>query len=128
LRSKGKNEWVDETHVLAVAARAMRQILVDYARQRQTNKRGRSAQRLSIQCATDEPASPDYRLFDVLVVDAALTRLAAWDPLQTNVVDLRFFAGLTIEETAAALNISPATVNREWATARAWLARQVMRA
>ena len=111
----------NRAHFFSVAAGTMRRILIDHARARSAEKR---------QCLTDgveltaEPAV-DYEPDQLLVVDAALRRLAEWDPRQAQVVELRFFGGLTVEETAEALGISPKTVKRDWALARAWLQLQL---
>ncbi len=110
--------WSDRSHFFAVAARAMRQILVDHARRRAAAKRGGAAERVTLRDAAG-PA-PDEAA-DLVALDAALERLAALDPEQARLVELRYFAGLTIEETAEALGSSPATVKRSWASARAFL-------
>ncbi len=108
----------DRGHFFRVAARAMRQILVDHARARRTMKRERRDQEIS--APNSGPA-----IDDVLAVDAALERLAALDPRQARVIELRFFAGFGIEETAAALGVSPATVKRDWLVARGWLQNEI---
>jgi RNA polymerase sigma factor (TIGR02999 family) len=110
-------------HFVAVAARLMRQILVDYARTRQAAKRG-SGELVELTLAMDQvqPLSAD-----VVAVDDALNALAHRDEQQARIVELRFFGGLTIEETADALDISPATVKRDWVVARAWLGREIKR-
>jgi RNA polymerase sigma factor (TIGR02999 family) len=101
----------------------MRRILVDYARARGTAKRGGSAIFLSLDAARDTPAEP--AVADALAIDEALKRLAARDPDQERIVELRFFAGLTVEEVAHVLGRSPRTVKREWQLARAWLFREL---
>ena len=113
-------DWQNRGHFLAMAAVAMRRILVDHARQRDAAKRGLGAQHVSFDDALhDVPGPmPDDRL---LALDAALTRLDTLDRRQSQVVELRYFAGLSIEETADALGTSTGTVKREWAAARAWL-------
>jgi len=111
----------NEAHFVAVAARLMRQILVDYARSHGAAKRG-SGQRVELTLGVDMPQLPDA---DVLAVEDALNALATRDAQQARIVELRFFGGLTIEETAAALGISSATVKREWVIARAWLSREM---
>lgn len=101
----------------------MRRILVDYARERHAAKRGGGMQRITLG-DVDAPASPDDGV-DLLALHEALDALAALDPLQARLVELRYFSGLNIEETAVALDVSPATVKREWAVARAWLRREL---
>jgi RNA polymerase sigma factor (TIGR02999 family) len=109
--------WRDRAHFFAMAATLMRRVLVDYARQRGREKRGAgiTVTSLNDQAVTSEPA------VDILALDEALERLAALDPQQSRVVELRFFAGLSVEETAEALGISQATVKRDWSTAKLWL-------
>ena len=109
--------WRDRAHFFAMAATLMRRVLVDYARQRGRDKRGGG---LSVISLDDNVIAPQ-RAVDVIALDEALERLAAVDPQQGRVVELRFFAGLSVKETAEALNISPATVKRDWATAKLWL-------
>jgi RNA polymerase sigma factor (TIGR02999 family) len=110
--------WQNRAHFFGIAAQLMRRILVDHARAHHAAKRGSGEARLSLDEAT--VAAPEADV-DVLALDEALTRLAAVDPQQSRVVELRYFGGLTMEETAVALRISPATVGREWTLARAWL-------
>jgi RNA polymerase sigma factor (TIGR02999 family) len=110
-------QWRDRTHFFAMAATLMRRVLVDYARSQNTGKRGGGIQVTSLD-GHELAAAPSV---DIVAIDDALERLAAVDPQQCRVVELRFFAGLSIEETAEALGISPATVKREWTTAKAWL-------
>ena len=114
--------WHDRAHFLAVAARAMRRILVDHARAVQAEKRGGRQFAVSLTEAEGFGTSPDL---DLLRVNEALERLAALDPDQARVVELRFFGGLTIEEAAEALRVSHATVERDWKMARAWLRREL---
>ena len=109
-------------HFLAIAARVMRHILVDYARSRDTDKRGSGMLKVTLGAAELTPASADV---DVVALDDALEALTAIDSQQGQVVELRFFGGLSIEETAEALGISPATVKRDWSTARVWLYREL---
>ena len=109
-------------HFFAVAAQIMRRILVDYARRHHASKRGGDLYKLSLDEAL---VTSEEKGADLLALDEALERLAAIDPRQSRVVELRVFAGLTLEETAQALNISPSTVRREWSTAKAWLHRQI---
>jgi RNA polymerase sigma-70 factor, ECF subfamily len=108
----------DRAHFFAVASRAMRQILVDHARRRLAEKRGGAATRLVLD---DGIASVQPRGVDLMALDDALSRLEALDPAQARLVELRFFGGLTVEETAVVLGCSPATVKRSWSSARAWL-------
>jgi RNA polymerase sigma factor (TIGR02999 family) len=110
------------THFFSVAATLMRQILVDHARRQRADKRGGGATMLSLDEVS--PAAQASSV-DVLALDQALDALSAIDSRQCRVVELRFFAGLTIGESATALGISPATVEREWALAKAWLFRQL---
>jgi RNA polymerase sigma factor (TIGR02999 family) len=113
------------SHFLAVAAMVMRSVLVDHARARQRVKRGGAARALSLGAADGVAAAAADDAVDVVALDDALTRLAAQDARKARVVELRYFVGLSIEETARALDSSPATVKREWTTARAWLRREL---
>lgn len=110
--------WQSRAHFFGIAARLMRQILVDHARSRQRLKHGGDRQRVSLTGAVEEADGPAA---DLLTLDDALRSLAELDPQQSRVVELRFFGGLTVEETAEVLGISVTTVEREWRTARAWL-------
>jgi RNA polymerase sigma factor (TIGR02999 family) len=110
--------WQNRAHFFGIAARVMRRILVDHARAHRAGKRGAGAQRLPLDEALAVAAE---RHVDLLALDEALTRLAAIDPQQSRIVELRFFGGLTMEETAEVLGISPATVGRDWVVAKAWL-------
>ncbi|HEV7968948.1 MAG TPA: sigma-70 family RNA polymerase sigma factor [Candidatus Acidoferrales bacterium] len=115
-------QWQNRAHFFGVAAQLMRHILVDHARGRLAAKRGGAAPRLTL----DPPVSlPQRREVDVVALDDALTKLATLDPQQSRLIELRFFGGLSIEETAVVLGISAATVKREWSTARAWLQREM---
>ena len=109
-------------HFFGVAATLMRQILVDHARRQRADKRGGAATMLSLDEVSPAGPAPDV---DVLALDEALEALCAIDSRQCRVVELRFFAGLKIDEAAEALGVSPATVEREWAFAKAWLYRQL---
>jgi RNA polymerase sigma factor (TIGR02999 family) len=111
----------NRTHFFAVAARLMREILVDHARRRRAAKRDYRCQ-ITLDRAV---ALPQKREVDLLALDDALDELSRLDPRQGRIVELRFFGGLSIEETSEILGISPATVKREWATARAWLHREM---
>jgi RNA polymerase sigma factor (TIGR02999 family) len=110
-------QWRDRKHFFAMAATLMRRVLVDYARQRARDKRGAGISVTSL----DENVIAPMSAVDVVALDDALERLAAVDPRQSRIVELRFFAGLSVEETAEALGVSEATVKRDWATAKLWL-------
>ena len=114
--------WQDRAHFLGLAAQAMRRILADHARRRKAQKRGSDPARVTLDRI--EVAAPEGDV-DADDLDAALEKLAALDERQARLVELRFFGGLTIEETADVLAISPATVKRDWALARAWLHREL---
>jgi len=116
--------WQNRAHFFGIAARLMRQILVDHARARQSSKRGGSRQRLALSEALD--AGQDMAT-DIIALNDALTSLAAIDPQQSRIVELRFFGGLTIEETATVVGVSHTTVEKDWNMARAWLRRQMMK-
>ncbi|HWT88448.1 MAG TPA: sigma-70 family RNA polymerase sigma factor [Candidatus Angelobacter sp.] len=126
VRMVGQNlpEWQSRAHFFGIAAQLMRQILVDHARARQAAKRGGDVFKLSLDEST---AMPGQRDLDLIALDDALKSLTELDPQQSRIVELRYFAGLTIEDTSEVLGISPATVKRDWATARAWLQREMMR-
>lgn len=114
----------NRAHFCAIAANAMRQILVERARARHAQKRGGGAPRVTlVEGLAASPESP----VDLDALDEALTRLAALDAQQARIVELRFFGGLSVEETAEALGVSTATIKRHWAVARAWLARELAR-
>ena len=115
-------QWQNRAHFFGVAAQLMRHILVDHARNRAAAKRGAGAPRLALD---PDIALPQERDVDLIALDDALNQLAALDPQQSRLVELRFFGGLSIEETSVVLGVSPATVKREWATARAWLQREM---
>lgn len=114
--------WQNRAHFFAIAAQAMRRILVDSARRHNAAKRGGPAENLPLDEAANISIEPDPIL---LPLDEALTRLAEIDPQQARIIELRFFGGLTIEETAEVMKLSTDTIKREWAMARAWL-RQAM--
>lgn len=116
--------WRNRAHFFGIAAQAMRRILVDYARAARNAKRGGPQPRLALDEALDQAAERDA---DLIALDDALTSLAAFDPQQSQIVELRYFGGLTIAETAEVLGISDSTVEREWALARAWLRRELSR-
>ena len=116
----------NRAHFLAIAAQMMRRILVDHARSRLAAKRGGGVMCVELggEMETLSAAGADHRL-EVLAVDRALSRLAGLDPGQAHIVELRFFAGLTVEEAAEVLNQSPRTIKREWRLAKAWLHREL---
>jgi RNA polymerase sigma-70 factor (ECF subfamily) len=114
--------WQNRAHFLACAAHAMRQILVDYARARRTGKRGGGAERVGL---SQVQIAAGAREVDVLALEQALERLGAMDARQARVVELRYFGGLSVEETAEVLGVSAATVKNEWAVAKAWLHQQL---
>jgi RNA polymerase sigma factor (TIGR02999 family) len=123
LRFKGANvpEWQDRAHFFGIAARIMREILVEHARGHKAAKRGGDAPRLTLDGAALAFVKPSD--LDVLELDIALTELAKLDEQQSRIVELRFFAGLSIEDTSEVLGLSPATVKRDWVVAKAWLYR-----
>jgi len=114
--------WQNRAHFLGVAAQMIRRILVDHARAKQSAKRGRIAMKLSLDESIEAPERGEV---DLGALDDALEDLGKIDPQQARIVELRFFTGLSIEETAEALSISPATVKRDWVVARAWLFREL---
>jgi RNA polymerase sigma-70 factor (ECF subfamily) len=114
-------DWKNRSQFFGLAAQVMRRVLVDHARERLAAKRGGDAFRLSLDNIEQTADSP----VDVLDLHDALERLGMLDPLQSRVVEMRYFGGLNIEETAAALDVSPSTVKREWKIARLWLKREL---
>jgi RNA polymerase sigma factor (TIGR02999 family) len=118
-----ETEWTSRAHFFGVAAKAMRSILVDHARARQAAKRGSGAARLTLGQVGD--VADRKAEVDVLDLNEALQRLAELDPEKGRLVELRYFGGLSIEEAAEVLGISPATLKRQWSTARAWLRREL---
>jgi len=122
LRLQGQRSvmWSNRAHFYGIAARIMRRILVDHARRRGAAKRDGAVLRLTL-----VDAGVDDRAPELVALDSALTTLEELDPQQARIVELRFFGGLTVEETADAAGISTATVKREWRTARAWLRREI---
>lgn len=117
-------EWESRTHFYAIAAQAMRRILVDYARTQKREKRGGDNIPLPLDEAL-QVAGKEVKTIDLIALDEALTRLAARDERQARVVELRYFADLSLEETAAALGISRATAALDWSMARSWLFREL---
>lgn len=118
-------EWQNRAHFFAIAAQAMRRILVDHARTKQREKRGGKDEKLPLEAAMT--LAVDEQSVDLIQLDEALTKLAGIDERQARVVELKFFSGLSLEQTAEALNISRATAAREWNVARAWLYREMTR-
>jgi RNA polymerase sigma factor (TIGR02999 family) len=118
--------WENRSHFMAVAARAMRRILVDHARKHKAVKRGSGAVRLSLDDLERAATLPGDAV-DLVALDDALGRLATLDPRQARIVELRFFGGLSVEETAAVVDSSARTVKRDWQLARAWLKREMAR-
>ena len=128
LRLVGQNppEWKDRAHFFGVAARLMRQILVDHARASQAEKRGCGCSKVTL---VGDVSGPDgVPEVDILALDEALHNLAELHPQQAQIVELRFFSGLSIEDASEVLRISPATVKRHWTAARAWLYREIREA
>ena len=118
-------DWRDRAHFFAMSATLMRQILVDFARTRRRQKRGGGAIRIPVQVLGDISREPPT---DLVALDDALKSLARLDPRQSRVVELRYFGGLSVEETAAVLHVSQGTVHRDWRLARAWLFRELVSA
>ncbi len=130
LRLGGQHDgrWESRTQFFAIAAEMMRRVLVDHARQRRALKRGGGAVQVTLGEADNAvavPAGTSIDVLDLLALNDALARLAVLDPQKARLVDLRYFAGLSIPEAAAVLGVSPATVGREWAVARMWLRREL---
>jgi len=124
LQKERSPQWRDRTHFLAIAAISMRRLLVERARARGASKRGGNR----VQVTLDDAllgATPGEDAVDLVALDVALEGLARLDPQQARIVELRFFGGLSVEETADALSISPATVKRHWTVAKAWLLREL---
>jgi RNA polymerase sigma factor (TIGR02999 family) len=116
--------WQNRAHFLACAAQVMRNLLVDHARARRAAKRGGGAGRLTLSAAA---LLPEERELDLVALDDVLRALEAVDPVRGRVVELRYFAGLSVDQTAEVLGVAPATVKRHWTTARAWLRRELVR-
>jgi RNA polymerase sigma-70 factor, ECF subfamily len=116
--------WQNRAHFFAVSAQLMRRILVDFARAHRNLKRGGAAQQVSLDEALPVAREPDA---DLVALDEALTALAAIDPRQARAVELRFFGGLSVDEAAEVLKVSPETVHRDWRVAKAWLLRELSR-
>jgi RNA polymerase sigma factor (TIGR02999 family) len=120
----GERDWENRSHFFAVAAKAMRQVLVDHARSRLSVKRGGQMRRVELE---EGAAMCSGREREIVALDEALTALAAVDPRKGEVVELRYFSGLSVEETAKVLNVSPKTVARDWDFAKAFLQREIKR-
>lgn len=118
-------KWQNRAHFFAIAAQAMRRILVDYARSRKRDKRG--GEDVKLQLDEAQNVSTGERNIDLVALDEALTRLSKFDARQARIVELRYFSGLDIDETAGILGISNATVRRDWNIAKAWLHQQITR-
>jgi len=114
--------WQNRAHFLAVSARLMRRILVDFARRRNYQKRGGGAEQVTFDEGLEVGEAPS---FDLIALDEALDRLAAVDARKCKVIEFRFFGGLSVEETAAVLDVSPDTVMRDWRLAKTWLLREM---
>ena len=122
LIDRSQVNWQNRAHFIGTAAQLMRNILVDHARARNAAKRGGGDYKLSLSEAMISFGPPDI---DLIALDNALDELAALDPQQGRIIELRFFGGLSIEETAVVLGISPTTVRRDWTTAKLWLRRRI---
>ena len=114
--------WQNRAHFLAIASQAMRRVLIDHARSKRRVKRGGLQQKVSLE---DVVIAAEEQSYDLVALDSALDRLAKVDARQSRIVELRFFGGLSVEQTAEVLGISPKTVKRDWAVARAWLHREL---
>lgn len=124
LVESGAREWQNRAHFFGVAAQMMRRVLVDHARTRSSLKRGGDMQRVTFD---DGAVVSHERMGEIVALDDALSALASLDERKCRTVELRFFGGLSIEETAAALEVSPGTVMRDWTLAKAWLQREMSR-
>jgi len=122
LLDQRKTDWQNRAQFFAIAARMMRRILVSHARSKNAAKRGSGETRIML---VDEIAAAPERDVNLLAVDEALTKLDGIDPEKSRMVELRFFSGLSVEETAEAMGVSPRTINRQWETAKAWLYREI---
>lgn len=124
LIDQSRVNWEHRAHFFGAAARLMRRVLVDHARAHQAEKRGSGEEKLALDEAMAVPQSKDL---NILALNDALEELARMDEQQSRIVELRYFGGLSIEETATVTGVSPATVKREWAMAKAWLQTQIKR-
>lgn len=125
LADQTRVDWRDRAHFFGVAARMMRRVLVDHAREHLAGKRGGGQAKLALEGLGIEVGPP--KVEEVLLVDQALEKLKEFDPRQEQIVEMHYFGGMSVEETAEALGISARTVDREWAMARAWLRRELSR-
>lgn len=123
LIDQSRVEWTGRGHFFAIASKMMRRVLVDHARRRQRHKRGGDRMRVTLTPATEGPALSIERDADVIALDEALTRLAEVDPRQADIVVMRFFGGLDVQEVADVLGVSKRTVEAEWTATKAWLKR-----
>jgi RNA polymerase sigma-70 factor (ECF subfamily) len=121
LAGQQRVHWQNRVHFFGIASQLMRRILVDYARSRHAEKRGGLSRRISL----DDLVVSDERAIELIALDDALSSLAVIDPQQSRIVELRFFGGLTIEQTAQSVGVSPATVKRDLNVAKAWLHREI---
>jgi RNA polymerase sigma factor (TIGR02999 family) len=117
-------QWQNRAHFFGVAAQAMRRILVDHARRRGYLKRGGGAKQVSLDQAAIVPEKESEHA-DIVALDAALDKLGEFDPRKSRIIELRYFGGLSVEETAEVMEVSSVTIKREWSTARAWLMREI---
>jgi RNA polymerase sigma factor (TIGR02999 family) len=124
LIDQSRVNWQNRAHFFGIAARVMRQLLINHAEARRAAKRGGSAERITLNDLDHVAVEQEV---DLVALDEALKRLERLDPPQGQIVELRFFGGLTVEEIAEVMAVSPATVKREWGTARAWLRRELSR-
>jgi RNA polymerase sigma-70 factor (ECF subfamily) len=124
LAGQERVHWQNRAHFFGIASQLMRRILVDYARSRHAEKRGGLSRRISL----DDIVASDERAIELIALDDALSSLAVIDPQQSRIVELRFFGGLTIEQTAQSVGVSPATVKRDLNVAKAWLHREIRNA
>lgn len=124
LAGQARVHWQNRGHFFGIASQLMRRILVDYARSRHAEKRGGLARKVSL----DDVVVSDERAIELIALDEALSSLAVIDPQQSRIVELRFFGGLTIEQTAQSIGVSPATVKRDLNVAKAWLHREIRNA
>jgi RNA polymerase sigma-70 factor (ECF subfamily) len=122
LINQNKMSWQNRAQFFGIAAQMMRRVLVSHARGREANKRGGAAQHITLD---EGVAAAPQRDMNLLVLDDALTRLEALDPEKGRMVELRFFTGLSVEETAEVMGVSPRTIDRQWQTAKAWLHREI---
>jgi RNA polymerase sigma-70 factor (ECF subfamily) len=125
LVDQSRAEWKSRTHFFAVGAKMMRRILIDHAREHRSQKRGGEQQRVTLSLAGEMPGSGNLDFEELLSVDEALDRLAELDERQAKVVELRFFAGMSVPEVAEFLAVSPRTVEGDWTHARTWLRREL---